>query len=461
MQNNLKRRVLLVLPGNSLQVWSDTGIIQNMTRTCDLFILTWNQAKSTSIPTFKKEVQIKQISTPIDSRITILLQEMSLIVYRSRSQSFQLMFERLLFGETLLSSLSIKSLTELKIIIRRVFAAIKYLFYPGHRVISLIPGINLITLNLLNWVFQRKDSHLLDQLSFCPELLITPSSGVEPYVYELIRDAHKLKIKTAMVIHNWDNLTSKSVIVVKPDFITVMGNSSVEKARRIQMLDSTIILPAGLPRHNLLRQYKLSPKKSRPPDSSFVIKYLGFSSPHNEIDLINAVVGLLKKINFPEPWRFIYRPHPARQARFRESIKIDSRIIVHKSDSLQFQNFSKLPMIDEIYLNNLEEADVIISTPTTMAIEAMLLNKIVLIDGTSDGTHRTSAGYALNRYEHLEDLRNIKNLMICKSAQEIVTAIVELNNQKKLISYDIGFLVENSEPCFSIHLNKLLSFMND
>ena len=134
--------------------------------------------------------------------------------------------------------------------------------------------------------------------------------------------------------------------------------------------------------------------------------------------------------------------------------------MVRKSHSLEFQNFRKLPMIDDTYLNNLEEADVIISTPTTMALEAMLLNKTVLIDGTSDGTHRTSAGYALKRYEHLEDLKNIKNLTICKSAQEIVTSIVELNNQKKSITYDIGFLVENSEPCFSVHLNKLLSFLD-
>ena len=277
MQSNLKRRVLLVLPGNSLQVWSDTGIIRNMTRTCDLFILTWNQAKSTSVPTFKEGVQVKQIPTPVDSKITILLQEMTFIAYRSRSQSFQVMFDRLLLGNVLLSSLSVKSLIELKIIVSQAFKTLKYLFYPGHRFISLIPGINLITINLLNWAFQRKDSHLLDQLSFCPELLIVPSSGVEPYVYDLIRDAHKLKIKTTMVINNWDNLTSKSVILVKPDFITVMGNSSVEKARRIQMLKSTVILPAGLPRHNLLRQFKLDLNKSRSPGNSFVIQGNKFS----------------------------------------------------------------------------------------------------------------------------------------------------------------------------------------
>jgi hypothetical protein len=457
MQKNKQSKVLLILPGNSLQVWSKTQIISNLTPNCDLMILTWNQPDSETTTIIESGIQVQHILPPRSSRITKLLQEISLIVYRSRSRSFSLRFERLFFGDVHLKLINWRTFCELSLVFR-LWDAFIYLVYPGHRLISLIPILNSAMLELLRWIFSKTSSNFLNAINFHPELIVLTSSGVEPYVYELIRDAKRLKIKTTMVIENWDNLTSKSVIVEKPDYITVMGESSVEKARTIQKLDSTCIIPAGLPKHNLMRQFKSTPQLKRYPGTPITIQYLGFSVPHNEVKLINNIVKELGERTNPENWRFIYRPHPAKQARRGDSIELDSRVIVQTYD--YYKNSEHLPLIDESYIEKLNHVDLIISTPTTMALEAMMLNKKVIIDGSIDKVHRTSAGFALKRYEHLDDLYHIKGLNICENVKEIVDQIILFMDQKDVVFYDLSFIVETSETCFSHHLNKIITHLD-
>jgi hypothetical protein len=90
----------------------------------------------------------------------------------------------------------------------------------------------------------------------------------------------------------------------------------------------------------------------------------------------------------------------------------------------------------------------------------MMLNKKVIIDGSIDKVHRTSAGFALKRYEHLDDLYHIKGLNICENVKEIVDQIILFMDQKDVVFYDLSFIVETSETCFSHHLNKIITHLD-
>jgi hypothetical protein len=361
----------------------------------------------------------------------------------------------MLYGDVLLHLKNLRSFSGLRYIVIRFIEGLKFLFYPRLGIISLFPVLNHFFLKLLKWVFNRQDSHILDKINFFPELIVTSSSGVESYVYEVIRDARRLKIKTAMVLENWDNLTSKSVILAKPDFITVMGKSSIEKAKKIQMLTSTQIIPAGLPRHNLIRQFRSNQNIKKYSDAPFTILYLGCSVPHNEHNLINSIVARLKNSLISENYRFIYRPHPTKQYRFGDSLELDLSVITQ--DNRDNTGLKRLPLIDDNFMKELASADLVISTPTTMALEAMMLNQVILIDGTVDNVHRTSSAFALRQYEHLQDLFHIKGLNICSNVDEIVDSIILEFENRTNVSYDLSFLVENSKPCFSFHLNEILN----
>ena len=68
----------------------------------------------------------------------------------------------------------------------------------------------------------------------------------------------------------------------------------------------------------------------------------------------------------------------------------------------------------------------------------------VIIDGTIDGVNRTSAGCAINRYLHLRDLRNVNNLRIAKTFDEIINLSLQRLNDED--TYDIE--VDISELLF-------------
>lgn len=82
---------------------------------------------------------------------------------------------------------------------------------------------------------------------FSPELVLLPSSAHDPEVNDVLLSCRKHKILSLMLVDNWDNLSSKSILWEKPDHIAVWGEQSVEHACDIQGFNREQVTSIGTP----------------------------------------------------------------------------------------------------------------------------------------------------------------------------------------------------------------------
>jgi hypothetical protein len=189
------------------------------------------------------------------------------------------------------------------------------------------------------------------------------------------------------------------------------------------------------------------------------ILYLGFSLPYNERTICNTIVRHLQNNYALSKFEVHYRPHPARQKRFKEEmITLKSprgqTLVTVWEDQMQYQK--NLPLINNEYLSFLLDFDIVIATPTTMALEVMMLGIPCIIDSGDDGIHITSPWYAMTHYLHLEDLFSIPELRIAKSELEICNHLDALIKSKKnLQKYSLQNIIEFQNP-FSTNLVEFL-----
>ena len=57
-----------------------------------------------------------------------------------------------------------------------------------------------------------------------PDLVVYPTNAFEPLVSEIPIICKNHKVKSYFLIDNWDNLSSKSILINQPDYISVWGS---------------------------------------------------------------------------------------------------------------------------------------------------------------------------------------------------------------------------------------------
>lgn len=303
-----------------------------------------------------------------------------------------------------------------------------------------------------------KNSNFMSSLD--ADIIIFPSTGAEVEIFEMIALAKIYNKKSVLVIENWDNLTSKSIFPVKPDFITVMGRKSCIQANEIHGFALERIISTGLPKFEKLINENNIAKRVPNVSGRINFLYLGYSLPYNENSQVEKIYHyLLNKVGKDE-FDLTYRPHPMSQKRYFEKNFTVSTSKEIKIDQVKIQNNDRtaLPSIDQTYVNNLESYDFIISTPTTMALEIMLLGIPCVIDGNDDGIHITAPFHTLQNYLHQEDLLEIPELRISKTTEELFASISEYLYQKPVfVKYSLDEIVETRDK-FS---NNLIRFLKD
>lgn len=283
--------------------------------------------------------------------------------------------------------------------------------------------------------------------------LFIPCNAIDEIITDYLSSAKKLSLKTLIAIDNWDNLTSKSVFVEKPDYLTVMGKRCIEHAVDIHSIERSQVLPFGLPRFDTYRNGVIGGQKSNL-HSNIEILYAGFSLPHSEIAVVNYLWQGLKS-HFPtHEIRFVYRPHPIPIPRIDDVKEVVPGVVTTQHGKLERTN---MPKMDEDYLLSMLNADVVIGAPTTMVFEAMLLDRPCIIDGTSDQFHRTNAASSIRNFTHMKDLLTVTNLPIANDVEEMLKLLVAMIEQKvHFVNYEMSHLYDKKQPTYSAQLKDFL-----
>lgn len=247
-------------------------------------------------------------------------------------------------------------------------------------------------------------------IDFRPNVIMAWSTTIEPTTMLSIELAKLLGCKSICVFDNWDNLTSKSVLIQKPDYVVCFGPQTKRLAIKIHKLDPDQIRDLGSARFDSYIFAKSSNSKSRRniliAGSSIALEDRKILSEISKFIKINGAKIAERKLSF------VYRPHPAPQGLSVDldaweypEIAIDesSKLSSKKEDSWQSQ--IELSTI-------LNSCKFVIAAPTTLLIEALICGNRVLVPALKVFKVKTSIRKMLKHLEHLKNLERTKGVFV-------------------------------------------------
>ena len=440
------KKICLVFTGSQYESWNKNGIIDRLNQNFKLEIYIVNPKEK--FESLGKNAKIVTVQDP--GKVIRALYDINQIQNLGKSKSFVFRLKRMYFGPVDLKKYSWNTFIFYKILILKLRTCLGFSIRNLVLTVALFRIFNRILSIILRVVFwnslsrSRKKADNVFQNSDA-QLVIFPSTGIELQVFNMLAMARISGKQTLITLENWDNLTSKSAFLFKPDFLTVMGLKMAFQAEQMYTLNSENIGITGLPRFEKIidRSLKKNHHSRKSDDATpFKILYLGFSLPYDEVTTINSITNLLIQRGDISNFTLTYRPHPFRQKRF-----IESKLTSHQNKNILIDHnhfgenravSKKLPLIQDNYIDNLFSYDVIITTPTTMALEVMLLNIPTIIDGIDDQIHITTPKNVLKSYLHLGDLSEISNATISFTPQNIVNNLVRIwSMPSREINYDL------------------------
>ena len=458
----LVKNICIVFSGQQYSAWKNNGIIDNLKKHFNLEIILLNSQQ------IFEDVKIFRYGNC--SQITKWLYSVNQVAKRKNSKTFNARFRRLYFSSLNLNS---NNLTIKQKIIGVVYISKQFVGYTRRNIlqtVSFLPTLNKLFYILLMKIFKKKIKNIQSsQYNFIKSLnsqiLIFPSTGAEEVIFELFELARIENKKTIMVIENWDNLTSKTTFPINPDFITVMGKKSLNQAHDIHEIPSENIHTTGLPKFEKIIEQRLVQQYKESSSAKIKFLYLGYSLPYNEHKVVELLHNTLLQLFGYEGYELTYRPHPFKQNRFFENeldIPLGENFKIDLRNSTTLEDSKILPTIDMDYVSYLKSFDLIITTPTTMVLEIMLLGLPCLVDGLDDGIHITSPFFTLNQYLHQEDLLEIPELKIANNSDELINGIQVLLKDKtirrnyslqNILETDSKFSSKLSTFLLNLHLN--------
>jgi hypothetical protein len=120
-------------------------------------------------------------------------------------------------------------------------------------------------------------------------------------------------------------------------------------------------------------------------------------------------------------------------------------------DDLLFQPQSEV-------VSTLSKQRLVIGSPTTLIIEALLCGIPVIIPTFGQDQVRTSNALMMEKLEHLKVIPHLKNVQICDSTSSLQAAIVEVLEDSQSSSEDdlLEYVVTTRPGTFAYRLNRVL-----
>jgi hypothetical protein len=217
------------------------------------------------------------------------------------------------------------------------------------------------------------------------------------------------QIPNLLLVDNWDNLSSKSVLWNKPSKLLVWGENMKEDAVQVHNMKEENVVIAG--------SYRLI----YPPEQGFqtidkFIYFIGSGLQHShELEILMHLSVNLSMYG-ETGIKIVYRPHPfsIRNQKFQyllqqlshfSNIQVDSDIILNESNA--FYSETSLSHLAQMTL----KSDFIIATHSTVIVEALYFGKrVIAFSGAEHGVFSNQNIWDM--YTHLKQIKNFSNLTV-------------------------------------------------
>lgn len=372
------------------------------------------------------DVQYYDFDTKLARRHYSLL-ELLTWRYRNRSKTFRFRVKR--FDQALLEPWGKSNLIGKALTILRLAKAWMRRIVLGNRLIFPL-WFKYVTENL---PVSPDIEAAVEKLS--PALVLFPSAAYNADGNDVVRVCSKRNIPTVFLVDNWDNLSSKSLLWAKPDYIGVWGEQSAGHAIRIQGFAKEQVTCLGTPRFDdyfRRRDQKL--------DSFFDFKYIlfvGTALAFDEAGVLAELDGIVSRNRNVMPGvKIVYRPHPWRIGADTilgaglANVIVDPQVADWYSKKEYSTGFQ--PSI-EYYPSLLQNAEFVIGGLTSMAIESLIFRKPFLALAYDDRRFLTSPKNVFNNYTHFQGLEKVDSIHFCHNRSELEVIFLDVWSKRNLI----------------------------
>lgn len=295
-----------------------------------------------------------------------------------------------------------------------------------------LPGIHDLTLRAAKRRAGLSSELLTLMQDLRPDVVIAPSNGYDPLVWDGVRTARALGIPSLALIANWDNLSSKGVFAERPDYLGAWGEQGVDHAEYLHGIPRERVRPLGAPQFE--HYFRHVPGSSASPFSFRYVLFAGCFAPFDELSALKRLEDLIEEHSLD--LKVVYRPHPHRyprdvsdfvdEAHFR-NVVIDPQVQeLYAASSQESENWHGpqrkrlkplLPPL-EYYPALLENAEFVVCPLSTMIVEAAIFERPVVVVAYDDGIHENSPASVVN-YEHFDGIDRIDGFRVCTLPEQL------------------------------------------
>lgn len=350
---------------------------------------------------------------------------------------------------------SIKFFSKKILKIINVFKFRLYIQFFGSKII--FPFYKLLFIDNLkvNLKLKKKISYLK------PDLVILPTQSQTPCDTDVVRICKSKNITTLYLVDNWDNLSDKSKMLFRPDYISVWGEQTKRHAVEIQGFNKKQIFILGTPRFESYFQKRFSRL-----NKNFNFKYilfLGTALEFDEISIVKEIDNILSLAPFSNNIKLIYRPHPWRMSNKKIDLKNLKNVFidpqVEKNYIKNKMNLSFQPELS-YYPSLIKNSEFVIGGLTSMIIESLIFYKKYIITAMPEKKFNNQYN-SLKYHVHFKELKNVKNIIVCNNLLNLKNDIIRTyhlrkNYNKNRTDLDRNFFLFKNNKDFKYNLEIIL-----
>lgn len=331
---------------------------------------------------------------------------------------------------------------ENKITVRKILKYIKkYLILIFFKLITRFKFVSNFLIFILKKFLKINKSfaHIIDIEK--PNLVLIPTNGFFSFELDMEHTLHKLEKKYISLIDNWDNLSSKNILMYKANHYGVWGEQNRVIAEQVQNINRNKVTCLGTPRYEVYKKLKVN--------KIFNFRYIlfvGSSNRYNEYAVLKNLNDIIIKNKIDI--KVVYRPHPWRENFDFPDLSALINIVLDPQMKTQYENKKNSqdfqPNID-YYNDILSSCEFAIGSLTSMLIEALVKKKryIALIHSEPGFKYSPSEWY--KGYTNFAELNSLKNLILLRDLENLEKTLLNLLDDNtgfvddKFLSYFITF----------------------
>lgn len=262
-------------------------------------------------------------------------------------------------------------------------------------------------------------------------IVVLPSMGHDRESLCALEVAKKLEIPSFYIADNWDNLSSKSVFPVPPDWVGAWGDQSRSHAIRIHGFEPNRVFSLGTARFSRHIELTEDLSSKQIQTQNFSACVLGSSMSEGDLAILRSLEEVAKRIQENEGITVAikYRPNAAQGNVTMGSIEREGFNFIDL-DASAFDLLTGTPLpnflrSEEEFLRMMAACDLVISGPTTALLDAYVLSKRVLVLATGPARNPESNFSQWLAFEHLVGIEALPNLRICFDLEHVYSELLD------------------------------------